>query len=122
VIQVKALKAFQSRYGFMRVGDQFWSEESYVKQLQRVGSMIEIIRDDDAPIAPTHEPANRQAFPRAPQTKGKASETESPLPPLSPNQNLAEAKDVGAVKPLPSSRAGRRSRKPTPTGAGRDAK
>jgi len=121
VIQVKALKAFQSRYGFMRPGDQFWSEESYVKQLQRVGSMIEILRDDDAPITPAIEPQRHQAFPAAPLTKGKVSETEL-QPPLSRDPNSEAAKDDGAEKPLPSSRAGRRSQRRTSTGVEPDAK
>ena len=121
MIQVKALKSFQSRYGFMRVGNQFWSEEGYVKQLQRVGGMIEVIRDDEAPIAPEVHPERNQAFPRAPSTKGKVSETDS-QPPLSPDPSSAAPKDDGPAPPSPSSRAGRRSRIKTSISAEPDAK
>ncbi len=121
MIQVKALKSFQSRYGFMRIGNQFWSEEGYVKQLQRVGGMIEIIRDDDAPEAPAVQPERNQAFPRAPHTKGKVSETES-QPPLSPDPSLAAPKEDGPAQPSRSLRAGRRSRIKTSISAEPDAK
>lgn len=116
MIQAKALKSFQSRYGFMRAGNTFWSEDSYVKQLMRVGGMIEIVQDDDE-----MQPDRVQAFPRAPMTKGKVSETES-QPPLSPNPSSAAVKDDGPEQPLPSSRAGRRSTRRTSISAERDAK
>ena len=121
MIQVKALKAFQSRYGFIRAGGTFWSEESYVKQLNRVGGMIEIIRDDEAPVVPAIHPERNQAFPRAPLTKGKVSETDS-QPPLSPDPNSAAAKDDGPAPPSSSSRAVRRSTRRTSTPAEPDAK
>lgn len=121
MIQVRMLKTFNTKYGFRRAGETFWSEPGYVKQLERIGGMIEVVRDDEAPIAPAIQPERNQAFPRAPATKGKVSETDS-QPPLSPDPNSAAAKDDGPATPSPLSRAGRRSRTRTSTPAEPDAK
>ena len=124
MIQVRMLKTFKTRYGFRRAGETLWIEDDYLKQLNRVGQMVEVIRDDDAPNRPAHEPTNRQAFAAAPlqAAVGKASESGSLPRPLSQNPSSEAVKDDGAEKPLPSLRAGRRSRKQTQTGAARDAK
>lgn len=122
MIQVRMLKTFNTKYGFRRAGETFWSEPGYVKQLERIGGMIEVVRDDEAPIAPAIQPERNQAFPRAPATKGKVSESESQPPPLSESPGSEAAKDDGPATPSPLSRAGRRSRAKTSISAEPDAK
>jgi hypothetical protein len=111
MIQVRMLKTFNTRYGFRRAGELLWSEEDYIKAL--APGMVEVIRNDDEPL----QPSRVQSFERAPLTKDRATEPPSSLPATS-----AEVATNGAEKPSPSSRAGRRSPKPMPIGAARDAK
>jgi hypothetical protein len=108
--QCKALRTFESRYGFIRTGDRFSSEQGYAVELQSRG-LIAILKED-------LEPARTQAFPQAPRTQGKESPA-NPPPPAAPNTAESDTEDppaAGSARPSALSRAARAlTRRTAPT-------
>jgi hypothetical protein len=105
--QCKALRTFESRYGFIRTGDRFSSEKGYAVELATRG-LIAILPD-------TPEPARVQAFPGAPLVQGK----EPPANPPPPAQQSTADRDTeappaaGAARPSALSRAAQALRRKT---------
>lgn len=103
--QCKALRTFDSRYGFIRTGDRFSSEKGYALELATRG-LVAILPD-------TLEPARVQAFDRAPQ--GKESPA-NPPPPANPSTAESDTEDppaAGAARPSALSRAAQALRRKT---------
>jgi len=93
--QCKALKSFHSdKYGMIRTGTRFSSEQGYALELATKG-LVEII---NAPL----EPERKQAFTAAPLSKGP-----QPFP------GLADPPGAGEAKPFVSLPAAQASQKPT---------
>jgi hypothetical protein len=104
-MQVRARVRFDSKYGPVRPGDIFTAEEGYVQGLLRDNLVTKVPED--------LRPDRRQVIQEAPRTKKDESLANPPQ---------ASMQDDGPVKPLPSSRAGRASRRATRSTAGRAAK
>lgn len=99
--QCKALRTFDSRYGFIRAGDRFSAEKGYALDLATRG-LVAILPD-------TLEPARTQAFPGAPLTQGKDP---PPRPPAPEPKNTADPATedppaAGSARPSALSRAAR---------------
>lgn len=107
--QCKALRTFESKYGFIRAGSPFSAEKGYAVELASRG-LIEILPD-------TLEPARNQALPGPPAKK------ESPVvPPPASDPNAAGQAAAGSTKPSVLSRAGQALRRRTAPPSRGDAK
>ena len=106
-MQLRAERTFLSRYGMIRMGQNFSAEPGYGQQLVAGGKA--------KPVPTPLQPDRNQAFKRAPLTKEKK---ELPTePPASESPNTAVPQDDGSARPSLLSRAGRALRKKTPTTA-----
>lgn len=97
--QCKALRTFDSRYGFIRTGDRFSSEKGYALELSTKG-LVAILPD-------TLEPERTQAFPGAPAVKGKDPPDPPPAQPNTADPAMEDPPAAGSARPSALSRAAR---------------
>lgn len=99
-MQVRALKTFQSRYGFIRNGEIFTAEDHYARDLMTRAMVKELKPDKSAPLAPDRT----QVLPGAPLKKDEPTQR--------PSESASQPED-GQAKPSALSRVARRLRKRT---------
>jgi hypothetical protein len=108
-MQIKALKSFQGRHGYIRAGQIVNLEDGYARDLAKNG-LVEIPEGDDGP-----KPGNRQAMRRAPLLGARPGAAEK-----RPGQE-APLGDGPTLTPL-SSRAAQARPKKTPPESARGGK
>lgn len=107
-MHARALKSFNSRYGYIRRGTIFQPEPSYAKQLIR-NKLIEETTPADArqaPRSPAGPGENREdkSIPGAPERK-KQPGKDQPGKASQPGSDTAATPDAGAAPSSPSSPA-----------------